>query len=144
MKDTQVKVVQLPQRVDMLERLFGDSADRQGREWEAATAKLGQLAGKLSEHQGSLQEREAHHASLNSRVDFLEKLLGESADRHTRELEAARTANQKVERESKQREAHHASMQERLVYMEKLVTDSVGKHAQEIETAHARQYYTIL
>ena len=33
--------------------------------------------------------RDAHHASLAERVDFIEKQLGDSADRHGQELKAA-------------------------------------------------------
>lgn len=101
---------------------------------------------------------QAHHASLAERVEYIEKTLGSSADRHAREVAAAHgrldQLHSKLADEGASREAHHASVQafltrerearemhqasiqERLVYLEDLLGESADKHAQDLQTQH--------
>lgn len=158
----------LKERVDYVEKLLGDSADKHNKALEAAQARLDQLHGRLSScerHGGTLEELkkahgmlqtdktalDSHHATLKERVDFLETFVGESADKHAKELEHLKAAHSKISADAKaqhgkindqltqdknDRDSFHATLQERLTYMETLLGDSAEKHeshAKELE-----------
>eukprot|EP00930_Biecheleria_cincta_P083353 TRINITY_DN72938_c0_g1_i1.p1 TRINITY_DN72938_c0_g1~~TRINITY_DN72938_c0_g1_i1.p1 ORF type:complete len:1818 (+),score=410.71 TRINITY_DN72938_c0_g1_i1:251-5455(+) len=164
----------LKERVDYVEKLLGDSADKHSRALDAAQVRLDQLHGRLSscERHGSTLEElkkahgmmqtdktalDSHHATLKERVDFLETFVGESADKHTKELENLKALhtkttadakaqhgkiNEQLEKEKNARDSHHATMQERLTYMETLLGDSAEKHdahMKEIEGLRSTQ-----
>merc|ERR1712216_868177 len=99
---------------------------------------------RLSELHGSHEQRAQHHASLEERIAFLEKDLGDSAEKHATtatELEAAKTRLSELHDGHKQRAEHHASLEERISFIEKDLGDSADKHdkaAKEMEAANAR------
>merc|ERR1719157_352983 len=99
-------------RLEYLESLLGDTADRHAQSIEDAKAQLGDVRAALD----SCAKTE-HHCSLDQRVGYLEGFLGESADKH---------------------EEHKTTMETRLEYMESLFGNSADKHAKEIEEAHAK------
>merc|ERR1719277_1125307 len=72
----------MAERLDYLERSFGDSADKHAKALEAAHKRLDQMHGRLQE------QLAGHHASIEERMNYVEKLLGDSADKHAAELEA--------------------------------------------------------
>eukprot|EP00931_Biecheleriopsis_adriatica_P025225 TRINITY_DN15541_c0_g1_i2.p1 TRINITY_DN15541_c0_g1~~TRINITY_DN15541_c0_g1_i2.p1 ORF type:complete len:1858 (-),score=462.88 TRINITY_DN15541_c0_g1_i2:61-5634(-) len=155
----------LKERVDYLESLIGDSSDKHSKALDAAQARLDQMHGRVStcERHGSAIDDlkkshanlfrdksalDAHHATLKERVDFLEGVVGDSADRHSKELEAIKTAHQKLQQESKAqhgkvsdqmtqdkeaRDVLHASLQERLNYLESVMGDSADKHERHMK-----------
>lgn len=124
---------------------------------EAATAhaKLEQLHGRVSgcevlgrKHvdghttlKGQTEELAAKHATLAERVEYLERLMGDSADRHARELEALRSAHANHAKElqgTKSAQAQHASVGERLDRLEAYWHDAGEKQAKATSTALAR------
>merc|ERR1719271_203685 len=89
--------------------MIGDNADKHAQELnrqvEDMHKKLTQCA------QGE------HHATLETRVDFLEKYIGESVDVH---------------------DSHKTTLETRLEYIEAMIGDNADKHAGEIEKAKGR------
>ena len=57
--------------------MLGDSAEKHAKEIEAANEKLKDLHAALK-----TCAKTEHHATLEERMKFVEKLLGESADKH--------------------------------------------------------------
>eukprot|EP00928_Gymnodinium_smaydae_P031046 TRINITY_DN22919_c1_g1_i3.p1 TRINITY_DN22919_c1_g1~~TRINITY_DN22919_c1_g1_i3.p1 ORF type:complete len:1039 (-),score=295.60 TRINITY_DN22919_c1_g1_i3:106-3156(-) len=78
-----------------------------------------------------------HHASMRERIDYLEKFVGESADKHSAELEAAHKrlsdCHERVDQETEARGQHHATMEERLKYIEKFLGDSADQHSKNFD-----------
>merc|ERR1740139_262154 len=66
---------------------------------------------------------ESHHATLGERVKYLEKALGDSADKHTAELNKLRDAHTKHAQDII---GHTATVDERLCFVEKLLGDSAN------------------
>lgn len=86
----------------------------------------------------------ASHASVADRVQYLEKLLGDSVDAHSSELQALKAehakhadAVAKQARDLQGQDVHHAAMRERMAYLEKLLGDSADKHAAELNSLKA-------
>ncbi|CAE7507904.1 unnamed protein product [Symbiodinium natans] len=96
------------------------------------------LQNDFKEQKAKLLAQEQLTVSIQKRVDFLERLLGESVDRHAQEIESAKTAQARLAGEAKAREAHHASVADRLGYIEQLVGDSFDRHSKEIQSSHSR------
>eukprot|EP00437_Effrenium_voratum_P048577 CAMPEP_0181520418 /NCGR_PEP_ID=MMETSP1110-20121109/66298_1 /TAXON_ID=174948 /ORGANISM="Symbiodinium sp., Strain CCMP421" /LENGTH=1322 /DNA_ID=CAMNT_0023650903 /DNA_START=50 /DNA_END=4018 /DNA_ORIENTATION=+ len=144
----------MAERLDYIEKMLGDSAGKHGQELQAAHSKLEHLHGRLAAFEkshGTLTEQQrakevtladqnaalhAHHATLRERVDYLESALGDSSDKHARELEGLKAAHSRLQTESKAKDAHHSSVGERLGYLERLIGDSADKHAKELAAAH--------
>jgi len=143
----------MAERMEYVERLLGDSADKNASELEKTHAKLEQMQGRLhatigelkKAHVGLANEKgslESHHATLRERVDFLERSLGDSADKHAKMLEALRESHAKhdavVGKHAKEVEALKASqarqstVEERLGYLEGILNTSHSKHAEEV------------
>merc|ERR1712194_978585 len=91
---------------------------------------------------------EAKHASVNDRVGYLEKFLGESAEKHARELDALKASHTKnvndtravhgslqdlLREEKAARENHHATVQQRLNFLEGQIGESADKHNRALE-----------
>jgi hypothetical protein len=72
-----------------------------------------------------LKAMSAHHATVQEHLNYLEKLLGDSADKHAQEPQALKDAHAKHASDL----AHHASLPERINYLEKCFGDSADKHA---------------
>eukprot|EP00931_Biecheleriopsis_adriatica_P037758 TRINITY_DN21661_c0_g1_i2.p1 TRINITY_DN21661_c0_g1~~TRINITY_DN21661_c0_g1_i2.p1 ORF type:complete len:787 (+),score=183.82 TRINITY_DN21661_c0_g1_i2:25-2385(+) len=143
----------LDDRVAKLERMTSEAHDSHAQELRAAKSKLEHVHRRISDFEGhgsaleelwrmqgsAKEEHKAalsqHQASTNERLQFLETRLGESADRHAKEVQALKAAHS-------HRDAHHTSVAERLGYLEKMLGDSAEKHVKELEAlkaAHSRQ-----
>merc|ERR1719229_349490 len=88
----------VPERINYLEQLLGDSADKHSQELAAikdAHAKFLAAHGKQSKDVDSLKALHAHHATMGERIHYLEKALGDSADKHAEELQALKAAHSK-------------------------------------------------
>eukprot|EP00416_Gambierdiscus_australes_P013357 CAMPEP_0171121536 /NCGR_PEP_ID=MMETSP0766_2-20121228/102746_1 /TAXON_ID=439317 /ORGANISM="Gambierdiscus australes, Strain CAWD 149" /LENGTH=673 /DNA_ID=CAMNT_0011584321 /DNA_START=9 /DNA_END=2027 /DNA_ORIENTATION=+ len=150
--DMDVHHATMKERIDYLERAIGDSADKHNRELEELKAGHRMLA---SEHKvrdkghSDLKDRieqfvkaheklHAHHATIEDRVNLLEGLIGDSADKHALELAALKATANKHASDLKARESHHATLEERMRYIEKVLGDSADKHDQELRAAHAK------
>ena len=150
------KHASVAERLEYVETKIGDSFDQHERELKAAHAKLEQVHTRLAQcekhgatiseihrsHSTSAQEHKAalasHSASLGERLDFLEKSLGQSAEKHAKEVDALKASHSRIATETKVRDAHHATVSERLDYIEKMIGDSADKHAKELAAAHEK------
>lgn len=149
-------------RMAYIENLLGDNADKHNRAVEEAHAKLDKHLGRLEKcedageqlkqlHKKIAQDKDAlanHHANLEDRIGYLEKVTGDSADKHAKELKALKDAHLKHVQETKgavgsQGQAH-ASIESRLDYIEKVMGDSADKHSsilrelKEAQSAHSK------
>jgi len=76
------------ERLEYLEKFIGESAekhDKHMKEIEAANAKLKNLHGQNAANKAAHEE---HKATMEERIEFLEKQVGDTADNHTKALEA--------------------------------------------------------
>jgi len=140
-------------RLNYLEKMLGDSADKHAEDLSNAHAKIEQLHGKVSEERSSRESmgnhirdhlsgeqkaRDAHHSSVEDRLRFLESVIGDNADKHSKDLEDHRSAHGKAVNDMKALYDKHASTIERLNYLEQAIGDSADKHAQELFAAHTK------
>jgi chromosome segregation ATPase len=155
----QVHHASIEERLNYVERMIGDSADKHANELAAAQTKLEALQNRLQSVDrqaaapAAVDVQRAHsavaslkttlddrHNSLQERVDYLERQLGDSAEKHARELKALKDAHGRHARdlESVKSNTKHASVEERLDYVEKAIGDSADKHAAELAAAHSK------
>jgi hypothetical protein len=136
----------LKERVDYLETAMGDSADKHFKEVAALKAAHAKLASDHKLDHGSLKDqaakdkdaREEKHASLEERMKYLEGLIGDNADKHSKELAAHKAAHAKLVSDTKSRDTKHVTMEERLNYIEGALGDSADKHSKALAAAHAK------
>jgi len=148
----------IEERLNYMEKMVGDSADKHSTEITAAHAKLEAVHGRLQsferQNSSSTDVRRAHsavaslkttaeekHASLQERVDYLERQLGDSIEKHAREFQVLKDSHSRHGRDLdgiKSTSVKHASVEERLDYVEKALGDSADKHAAELAAAHSK------
>merc|ERR1712061_695994 len=68
---------------------------------------------------------------------YIEKELGDSADKHARALEADDANHKRLNATLDDHTRRHASVEERIKYLEKELGDSADKHAKELENLKA-------
>mmetsp|Transcript_36763 Transcript_36763/g.85400 ORF Transcript_36763/g.85400 Transcript_36763/m.85400 type:complete len:165 (-) Transcript_36763:84-578(-) len=128
-KEHQAKHATLEDRMEYIEKAICDSADKHSAALMAQQAKLEQLHSKVGEAQkqhlqnandlGSHREQlEQHHYALEERMAYIEKAIGDSADKHRRELEQLKSAHAKIVGDGKDVKVKHATLEERLNYIE--------------------------
>mmetsp|Transcript_10058 Transcript_10058/g.27079 ORF Transcript_10058/g.27079 Transcript_10058/m.27079 type:complete len:424 (-) Transcript_10058:7-1278(-) len=120
-------------RLQVLERFVGDSACMH----EATAKDIKFLKDGHTGHLKSLEDLQAassRHASMPERMEYIEKLLGDSADKHAEEVQSLRDAHSKHAQDLLD---HHATVEERIQYVEKLLGDSADKHAKELKALKA-------
>ena len=123
----------MQQRVDYLEKMMGDSADKHA----AHVKQLEELRRSHDDMRNRHGASDQNHASVQQRVDFLEKLMGDSADKHAahvKQLEELRRSHDDIRKKHGANDQQHASVQQRVDYLEKMMGDSADKHA-----AHVKQ-----
>mmetsp|Transcript_13356 Transcript_13356/g.47163 ORF Transcript_13356/g.47163 Transcript_13356/m.47163 type:complete len:371 (+) Transcript_13356:70-1182(+) len=116
------------QRINVIERFVVDSCSRHDAQ-ESATRMLKDIDLKL------LQDGHGRLHDANCRI---EKLLGDSAEKHQNDLRALKEEQDKCLKhleDIRQAIARHASLPERVDYLEKLMGQSADKHAKEIQSA---------
>eukprot|EP00435_Cladocopium_sp_Y103_P017415 s4945_g4.t1 len=79
-----------------------------------------------------------HHATLKERVNYLESMMGDSADHHRKALEEHKANHAKLSNELRAREASHATLADRMSYIEQQMGDSFEKHAKDLAAAVAK------
>jgi len=164
------------ERLDYVEKMMGDSIEahqeqlaaahakladvhavhreqREQREQLAAThARLDEVQGRATAAKAGSSAWEEHHNTVMERIEYLEKLMGDSIEKHARELAAAHARAdsfhghvaqtiEQVEQHKNDRDQFaetHATMRERVEYLERLLGDSMDKHTQELAAAHAK------
>ncbi|CAJ1406631.1 unnamed protein product [Effrenium voratum] len=156
----------LLERIQYMEKVMGDSAVKHSQELAEAHSKIDEMHSRVAKcevHGESLESLkkstaslasgktrlEEHHASLGERVDYLEKALGDSADRHALEMASAHSklaalhsrlgdekearerhasnTTENIVKERSTRETHHSSLEERLTYLETYLGESADK-----------------
>lgn len=137
----------LTDRIDSIESIVGDSANRNTKEIKALKASHEKQAATLAKHTDVFAAHRAQHAPLPDRISFLEQQIGDSADRHAAAVaelhdkfsqeQAAHeqhhgSVRELMAREMEDRGAHHATLSERLDYLESMVGDTADKHMQEL------------
>jgi len=131
------------ERLEFLEKQVGDAADFHSKAMQSMENNHKKLVSSLEEvHskvKGEKEARSAHHATIAERLEFLEKFVGESADKHERhlkEIESAKSRladmNGAVFGEKAAREKHHATMEQRLEQIEKLLGESIDTHSKSV------------
>merc|ERR1712039_919367 len=108
--------------------MLGDSADKHAQELQAlkeAHAKFLASHGKHAKDLDGLKALHAHHATMGERIDYLEKMLGDSADKHFEELQALKAAHAKhadaLSRHARDANAsltQHATVGQRIEFLE--------------------------
>jgi len=92
------------ERLEYVETVVGDSMEKHTRELAAAHVKLDLFAVRVancestrdhvselkSAHDALTKEQAEKHASMKQRLDYLEKLIGDSADQYAKELAQTR------------------------------------------------------
>jgi len=134
--------------------VLGDSAEKHS----SALSAVKDAHAKHVKELEAVKAAHAHHALLAERLAYLEEALGESADKHARELASAHAKFDTVHSRVAACEAHgaaisdlkrthtsfaseKASLQERVVYIEGMLGDSAEKHAMALDNfkdAHAK------
>eukprot|EP00928_Gymnodinium_smaydae_P062449 TRINITY_DN46305_c0_g1_i1.p1 TRINITY_DN46305_c0_g1~~TRINITY_DN46305_c0_g1_i1.p1 ORF type:complete len:1332 (-),score=238.39 TRINITY_DN46305_c0_g1_i1:94-4089(-) len=102
----------LQQRVDKLESLLGESVDKHSNDWTDAHEKIRNVFDKVRACEeridGETEARGSHHCTVEQRISYLEKKIGDCADQHQEEIQDVR--NQLlVERRS--RDEQHGAIQ---------------------------------
>jgi hypothetical protein len=117
-------------RLEYVEALLGDSADKHSKEIDAAKGRVADLHKAIQ-----ACAKHDHIASMEERVNFLEKQLGDSADQHAKDLKEH--GKDLKDHKAAQKE-HKESVETRLEYIEALIGDSADKHAKEIDAAKGK------
>ena len=76
------------ERLDYIESLLNDSADKHEKELEDLKNAHASMADAHNEKAGAHASMAEHHSSMAERLDYIESLLNDSADKHAAELEA--------------------------------------------------------
>lgn len=126
------------ERLEFIEQQIGNSADNQHKLMEALEAKQRRLTGVLDDLSGSMGEREVLGATLQERVNYLEKFIGESADKHGNAIEAAQAKLADAQGRIKSATEHFTTVEQRLEYLERLVGDSASKNSKTMEDAQTK------
>jgi len=136
----------VPERLDYIEQMMGDSADNHAKQVAELHDKVAkELASRDKHHSGmkTLLEKEQeargmHHASINERVDYLEGVLGDNAEKHAQELARLASNHQKLTGELKARSEVHSSVSERIATLEKACVDTAERQGREARATRAK------
>merc|ERR1712054_447825 len=109
----------MEQRLEYLEALLGDSADKHAKEIDAAKGKLGDLHKAISQC-----AKAEHHGNLESRVDKIERMFGDHKDGSGRDVTELRQFQ----------DSYMKTMEQRLEYMEQMLSSSTDNKAKDITT----------
>merc|ERR1719277_2801634 len=115
--------------MEYLEKAIGDSVEQHANVAAMTQAKLEQLHSKVNEQD---RERQKHggelsstkdklsqsHATIEERLAYIEKAVGESFERHALELDSLKGAHKGLHTESRDQKARHSALEERIDYIE--------------------------
>merc|ERR1719296_282964 len=163
--DKDAKHAGLQERVDYLESLLGDSADRHAKELEALKAAHASHASAVSKHAKFLDDHKdsmsGHHDTLKERIDDIENILGLHADKHgdglaeaaskmdqlhTRlaavekfggHIDELRRSHGSLAKEKEAIAGHHANLRERLEAMDQAYGETFDKHGRHMQALGA-------
>ena len=150
------------ERIGFLEKVVGDHSEEHGQALREALMKLEQLHNNFHALEGDHRELmrahgilaseraelDAKHASTSERVGLLERVLGDSTDRHDKELGALKDLHAlrmndikltqtslqvRVAQEKEAKEQHHADVTARLSSIENALGQDTDRQAKELE-----------
>jgi len=141
------------ERIGLLEQTLGEAHDRHLAELAAVSRKADHLQGKINEekasrekHHGSIRElivqdkdqMEARHNSVKHRVEFLENVISDNAEKHSKALSETRSLATKLASEVKTaQDSGHRSLAERVSSIERTQDESTTKISKEIRATHS-------
>jgi hypothetical protein len=145
-------------RLEYIEGLIGDSADKHVKEIAAAKERMKDLHSAIqscvkADHHMSLEQRlteyDQRHMSTEERVDGMERKMNNDGEHHSRKLSALELNHGKVKTahdelnnflhgEKTLRELSHTKLEERLFPVERCLEGVVDKQAKELEAATLR------
>jgi len=150
LKEAHTQHATLVERVSYIETCIQDSADRHNQELAAAHQRVEALGGRLdgdaAARDRAVQEalarerehRDGHHASVQDSLQQLQGLMGETAERHARELTSLKDSHGKISSDLKALAGNHGMTFERLVELEKAHGNEIGRHEKELAEHLAR------
>lgn len=140
------------ERMQYVEGIVGDSMEKHAREIAQAHVKLDLFAVRVSgvesakekfdalraDHHQHAADIQTHHATMKQRLDYLEKLIGDSADKHAQEL--AKWRAERAERTRYHAEAL-SEVDKRMAHLERSHAEHVDSHGERLrsmEAAHSK------
>jgi chromosome segregation ATPase len=122
-------------RLEFLEALIGDSADKHANELASALDKMKDLHSAVescakAEHHSSMEQRveyleKAYKTTMESRLQTVEGLIGDSAEKHSKELTSVVDKMQDLQ--SAIESSTKGKIEQRMDHLEKTVGESVYK-----------------
>lgn len=115
------------ERLDYLEKVIGDSASRHTTDLAALKSAHDRHSVAFNKHVrdfADLKGGQMQHSTIEERLRELERFTGDSADKHSRELEALRKAHGKHSQDYlalKETSANHGTLAERLESIEMMM-----------------------
>lgn len=98
-----------------------------------ARVSLGESVHSLLETRTSMQSMRAQHASLSTRIDYLEQSLGKAAERHGEDIQDSRQSVEQLHAKLAERDRAHLLVSKRIDLAEKGVADTSDKHREAQE-----------
>jgi len=125
----------IAERLDCLESFIGESADKHRKHQQELEAAFGKLRDLHSSAKSDQADRDDKHATVEARLELLEKQVGDSADAHLKAISSLETNHRKlmgnldelngrVASDAQTRDGHHATIADRLEYLEHFVGES--------------------
>jgi len=136
----------IPERMAYVEQVLGDSADKHEAELAELHKKVAKEAAAREKHHGSIKDllakeqdaRNNHHSTLNERVDYLEGVLGDNADKHAREVAEIASGHQKLHGSLKSQGDGHGAFVERVNKLEKAFAECTENQARQAKAITVR------
>jgi DNA repair exonuclease SbcCD ATPase subunit len=143
-------------RVGTLEQMHGDAAGKHAQDFSQLHGTLHSVLERLSgvekhgQHIGDLRtvhdelaqknvELELNQAMISERIADLEQLIGDTANKHAKELKALHDPHNKHANEVETlKQAHVADMLGRVGTVEQMYGDVAGKHTREFSQLHGK------
>jgi len=132
----------LEERLAIIEQQLGECSENNSQAMaklechhKEFSCSLSQLHGHVSREKES---REGHHATVNERLEHLEKYVGESADKHGKHIEAVNAKfnlfSGNLTAEKGAREKQHLTIEERLALIDRQIKECSESQAEAVGT----------
>jgi len=138
----------IEERLEAVERQLGDVSEDHTRALESMEAGYRKLRGSVDDLHGHVkgeqETRDQNHATVVDRLEYLERFIGESADKHQKHMKDLEAAHAKLKDihgviagEKSAREERVSTMEERLESLERQLTFSDENHTKSIQSMEA-------
>lgn len=136
----------LPERIEYLEQQIGDSADRHAAAVEELHQKLAGEQAARDEHHSSFRnllsresdERGTHHATVNERLDNLERTFGDSDDKHSHNFARVASNHEGLAGDLQANVEQQGEVLRRMTVLEERLVETAERHARELRGHHSR------